>query len=122
LQISLRAIFKEDIMIKFTVAAALSAAALFASDARAADSLAIPEPYADEAPIIERMRTVCDEYNRCWREHAPRRTVIRQDGGYGYYPPQERYVERRYETDRPPPGVNVYTPHMGVDTDDDDDE
>lgn len=107
-------------MIKFTVAAALGAAALFASDARAADSLAITEHYESETPIVERPHTVCDDDGRCWRERSPRRVIIQQ--GPDYYEPRERYVERRYYPDHPPARAGIYTPRVTVDVDDDDED
>ena len=104
---------------KLVLAAALSAAALFASDARAADSLG--GYYQGAAPVAERVRTICDDYGRCWQERTARRVVIDQDDG-AYYRPRERYVERRYYPDRPQAGVGVYTPNVTVDLDDDDDD
>lgn len=108
-------------MIKFTVVAIVGAAALFAGNARAADSLAISEHYANEAHIAQRARTVCDDYGRCWYERTPRRVIIEQDRE-PYYGPRERYVERRYDPDRPPAHVGIYAPNVRIDLPDDDDE
>ncbi|WP_152539832.1 hypothetical protein [Afipia sp. P52-10] len=103
---------------KLAVAAALSAAALFTSDARAADTFATYDSYPNGPPVVERMRTVCDGYGRCWQERLPARAVIEQDG---YDAPTPRYVERRYDPYRPA-GVSVYRPDVNVDLDDDDDD
>lgn len=106
---------------KLILAATLGAAALFANDARAADSLAIGGYYQSAAPVAERVRTICDDYGRCWQERTARRVVIDQDDRADYRP-RERYVERRYYPDRPVAGVGAYTPNVNVDLDDDDDD
>lgn len=106
---------------KLVLVTALGAAALFAGDARAADSLAIGGYYPSAAPVAERVRTICDDYGRCWQERTARRVVIEQDDGDDYRP-RQRYVERRYYPDRPAAGVGVYTPNVNVDLDDDDDD
>lgn len=103
---------------KLVLAATLGAAALFANDARAADSLG--GYYQSAAPVAERVRTICDDYGRCWQERAARRVILDEDERADYRP-RERYVERRYYPDRPVAGAGVYTPNVNVDLDDDDD-
>ena len=76
----------------FLIAVAVGATALVASQAQAADTLrTTTEFYADEAPVVENVRMVCNEFGRCWHEPR-RRTVIIDDS---YNAPRERYIERR---------------------------
>jgi len=46
---------------------------------------------------IQRVRMVCNEEGRCWRERGERRVIIRDSYGYA---PRERYIERRGYDDR----------------------
>lgn len=68
------------------------------------------EFYADEAPVVENVRMVCNEYGRCWREPS-RKTVIIEDS---YNAPRERYIERRYRDDRPAVGIRAPGVNIGV--------
>jgi hypothetical protein len=95
------------------ISVAVGATALVTSHARAADTLrTTTEFYADEAPIVENVRMVCNEFGRCWREPR-RKTVIIEDSN-NYYAPRERYIERRYYNDRPAAGVGIHAPGVSV--------
>ena len=101
----------------FLIAVAVGTTALVTSQARAADTLrTTTEFYADEAPVVENVRMVCNEFGRCWNEPR-RRTVIIDDS---YNAPRERYIERRYYNDRryyddrPAAGVGIHAPGVSV--------
>jgi hypothetical protein len=102
----------------FLISVTVGATALMASQAMAADTLSTTtEFYADEAPVVENVRMVCDEFGRCWREPG-RRTVIIDDS---YNAPRERYIERRYYDDgrryyddRPRGGVGIHAPGVSI--------
>ena len=95
----------------FLIAAAVGATALVASQAQAADTLrTTTEFYADEAPVVENVRMVCNEFGRCWRE--PRRRAVIIDDSYNA--PRERYIERRYYDDRPRGGVGIHAPGVSI--------
>lgn len=105
-------------MRKFLIPAVVAAAALLTSQAQASDVLrSTAEFYADEAPVVENVRMVCNEFGRCWREPR-RKTVIIEDS---YNAPRERYIERRgyydgrgYYDDRPAAGVGIRAPGVSV--------
>ena len=103
-------------MKKFIIPAAVAAAALFASQAQASDILpTTTQFYTDEAPVVENVRMVCNEFGRCWREPG-RRVII--DNSYNYAP-RERYIERRYYGDRyygdrPHAGFGIHAPGVSV--------
>jgi hypothetical protein len=101
----------------FLISVAVGATALAASHARAADALSTTtEFYADEAPVVENVRMVCNEFGRCWRE--PRRRAVIIDDSYNA--PRERYIERRYYddhryyNDHPRAGVGIHAPGVSV--------
>ena len=100
----------------FLIAVAVGATALATSQARAADALrTTTEFYADEAPVVENVRMVCNEFGRCWNEPR-RRTVIIDDS---YNAPRERYIERRHYNDRRyyddrPAGVGIHAPGVSI--------
>jgi hypothetical protein len=94
------------------ISVAVGATALAASQVQAADTLrSTTEYYADEAPIVENVRMVCNEFGRCWRE--PRRKTVIIDDSYNYQP-RERYIERRYYDDRPAAGVGIHAPGVSI--------
>lgn len=121
-------------MKKLLISAAVGASALLASNAQAADNLTNSEFYTDQTPVVQDVRMVCDEFDRCWREPRRRTVIIERDN---YAPRQryieyneapreryrERYIERRYHRDRPPADVGIPAPGINVDVDvgDDDD-
>jgi hypothetical protein len=94
----------------FLISAAVAATALIAGQAQASDVLRSTEFYADETPVVENVRMVCNEFGRCWREPR-RRTVIIEDS---YNAPRERYIERRYRDDRPAAGVGIHAPGVSI--------
>jgi hypothetical protein len=49
---------------------------------------------------IQKVRMVCNEGGRCWRERGERRVIIRDRGDSYGYAPRERYIERRGYDDR----------------------
>jgi hypothetical protein len=97
-----------------------------ASLAQAADTVVTREYYAEPAPTVENIRTMCDQFGRCWRE----RTIVQRD--YAPRPPavvEQRVYERpAYYVERPAPayreapayydapsaGVGVYAPGVSV--------
>ena len=100
-------------MQKFLISAAVAATALLAGQAQASDVLRSTTELYDEAPVVENVRMVCNEFGRCWREPR-RRTVIIEDS---YNAPRERYIERRYRDyrdDRPAAGVGIHAPGVSV--------
>jgi hypothetical protein len=126
-------------MKKLLISAAIGASALLGGNAQAAD-LTSSEFYADEQPVVESVRMICDEFDRCWREPRRRTVIIERDddnyapreryiarGSYNYVPreryierngynyvPRERYIERRYYPDRPPADVGIDAPGVSV--------
>ncbi|MDQ8730343.1 hypothetical protein [Bradyrhizobium sp. LHD-71] len=92
-------------MMKFAVPILAGAAALVAGSAQAAP-LSPTAPGFDNG--IENVRTVCDEYGRCWRDRGSRRTIIERDS-YNYYGP--RYRDRHY---RRGPGVHFDAPGVSI--------
>jgi hypothetical protein len=72
---------------------AIGVGAVISSAANAAPLSVGPSVLPDIG--IEKVRTVCDEYGRCYRTRG-RRVVIHRDYGDSYnYAPRERYIERR---------------------------
>ncbi|MDQ8731026.1 hypothetical protein [Bradyrhizobium sp. LHD-71] len=107
-------------------ASALGASVLLGTNAQAADNLMTSEYYAGQAPMVERVRMVCDEFDRCWREPR-RKTVIieRDDDDDDDYAPPQRYIEydaaprarvieRRYHDHRPPADIGIHAPGVTV--------
>jgi hypothetical protein len=102
-------------MKKIIISLAFGASALFATTASAAPLgygvVAVPDQG------IEKVRMVCNEDGRCWRERGPRRVVVEDD--YGYVP-RERYIERRgyydggYYNSGPSVGIGVGPGGVGV--------
>jgi hypothetical protein len=102
----------EDLVRKFLIPIAAGAAALLSTQAQASDMLSsTTQFYADEAPVVENVRMVCDEYGRCLRE--PRRKTVIIEDSYNYAP-RERYIERRYRDDRSAPGVGIRAPGVSI--------
>jgi hypothetical protein len=46
------------------------------SMAQAADTIVTREIYTSPAPVVENIRTLCDEYGRCWQERVATRTIV----------------------------------------------
>jgi hypothetical protein len=102
-------------MKKLIVSLAIGASALLASSASAAPLSNGLAAMPDSG--IESVRLVCDEAGRCYRTRGGRRVVVEQEYGdsYNYYPPRERYIERRgYYNDGPSVGIGVGPGGVGV--------
>jgi hypothetical protein len=103
-------------MNKFIIATAFGASALLATAVSAAPLSNGITAMPDNG--IEKVRMVCDESGRCWRQRGQRRVVV-QDS-YNYYVPRERYIERRsyyndgYYNSGPSVGIGVGPGGVGV--------
>jgi hypothetical protein len=94
-----------------TVALLAGVGALFVGSANASDIYV-----GSDQPLIQQVRTVCDEDGRCYRTNGGRRVIIQRDS-YNYYAPRERYIERRdYRDwdDGPRAGVGFRAPGVSV--------
>jgi hypothetical protein len=101
-------------MNKLVISLAVGASALFATFAHAAplsNGLSIL-PDSD----VEKVRMVCNENGRCWRERGQRRVIIRERNSYNYAP-RERYIERRRYEDRGGIGIRAPGVSVGIGTD-----
>ena len=99
-------------MNKLAIALAAGASALFVTAASAAPLsngiVALPDN------AIEKVRMICDEEGRCWRERGERRVIIRERDSYDYAP-RERYIERReYYNDEPRAGIGFRAPGVSI--------
>jgi hypothetical protein len=97
---------------KYGIAAALGAAALFVTPVSAAP-LMPSTPSVNNG--IEQVRLICNTRGHCWESRRRARTVVIERDSYGYSP-RRGYVEERRYYDRPRPGVGVgvETPIGGV--------
>jgi hypothetical protein len=96
-------------MNKLVISLAVGASALFATFAHAAplsNGLSIL-PDSD----VEKVRMVCNENGRCWRERGHRRVI----NSYNYGP-RKRYIERRRYQDRGGIGIRVPGVSVGIGT------
>lgn len=94
-------------MNKLAITLAVGASALFVTAATAA-------PLSNGLTIlpdsnVEKVRMVCNEDGRCWRERSERRVIIRDSYGYA---PRDRYIERRRGYDEG--GVRLNAPGVSV--------
>jgi hypothetical protein len=68
---------QEASMKKLVLGLAAGGAALVASympsQAQAADTIVT---YSSPAPVVENLRTVCDQFGRCWQERVATRTIV----------------------------------------------
>lgn len=46
------------------------------SMAQAADTIVTREVYSGRAPIVENIRTMCDQYGRCWQERVTTQRIV----------------------------------------------
>jgi hypothetical protein len=103
-------------MNSLAISLAVGASALFMSAASAA-------PLSADASVtpgsnVQKVRMVCNENGRCWREHGERRVIIREPGDSYGYAPRERYIERRgYDEDRGGVGFRAPGVSVGIGTD-----
>jgi hypothetical protein len=100
-------------MKKIAICFALGASALFATAAAAAP-LSVNRSIAPDSDV-QNVRTVCDEYGRCWRQRGERRVIVRES--YGYAAPRERYYERRGYGDGGGIGFSAPGVSVGIGTD-----
>ena len=94
-------------MKKFAISLAAGASALFATAAFAAPLSNGMTTLPDSN--VEKVRMVCNENGRCWRERGQRRVIIRDSYGYA---PRESYIERRGYEDRG--GIGFSAPGVSV--------
>ena len=92
-------------MNKLAITLAVGASALFVTAATAA-------PLSNGLTIlpdsnIEKVRMVCNENGRCWRERGQRRVIVRESYGYDR---GDRYDRRRGYND----GVRLNAPGVSV--------
>ena len=96
-------------MKKLIFSAAIGAGALFTFTAEAAplSNGIVAAPDSN----IEKVRMVCNEYGRCWRERGER-VIIREGRARDAYDygPRERYIERRDYDE----GVRFHAPGVSV--------
>jgi hypothetical protein len=101
-------------MSKLVISLAVGASALLATFAQAA-------PLSNGLNIlpdsqVEKVRMVCNESGRCWRERGERRVIVRERDSYNYAP-RERYIERRSYQDRGGIGIRAPGVSVGIGTD-----
>src|SRR6267142_6052985 len=88
---------RSQVMKNVVISLAIGVGALLSSGANAAPLSVSPSVLPDNG--VENVRSVCDEYGRCYRTRGGRRVVIEQEYGDSYnaynYAPRERYIERR---------------------------
>lgn len=93
------------------ISLAVGASALFMTAASAAPLSADISVAPDSN--IQKIRMVCDENGRCWRERGERRVIIREPRDSYGYAPRERYIERRgYDEDRG--GIGFRAPGVSI--------
>jgi hypothetical protein len=100
----------EKPMRNVTVALLAGAGALFVGSANASDIYV-----GSDQPLIQQVRTVCDEDGRCYRIRGGRRVIVERDS-YDYAP-RDRYIERREYRDwddGPRGGVGFRAPGVSV--------
>jgi hypothetical protein len=98
------------------ISLAVGASALFMTAASAAPLSADISVAPDSN--IQKIRMVCDENGRCWRERGERRVIIREPRDSYGYAPRERYIERRgYDEDRGGIGFRAPGVSVGIGTD-----
>jgi hypothetical protein len=96
--------------VKIAIALLAGAGALFTGSANAADFYTTSEYLDSNVPVVQPIRTVCDEDGRCYRTHGGSRVMVRDSYDYA---PRERYIERRDYRDRddgPRTGVGIRAP------------
>jgi hypothetical protein len=60
---------------------------------------------------VEKVRMVCDQAGRCWRERGPRRVIIQRDS-YGY-DRGRRHHRHHHHHDRGP-SVGIHAPGVSI--------
>lgn len=97
-------------MSKLIIALVAGTAALFASSAGAA-------PLSQTIPLhdggLEKVRTVCDQSGRCWRERGAHRRSVQRES-YGYDRPRHRHHRQHHNHGGPGIGIQVPGVSIGV--------
>ena len=65
-------------MKKLILGVATAGAALVATQAPSLAQAADAYVYSSPAPVVENIRTLCDQFGRCWQERVATQTVIEQ--------------------------------------------
>jgi hypothetical protein len=90
---------------KLIIALVAGTAALFATGAGAA-------PFSQTIPLhdggLEKVRTVCDQSGRCWRERGARRMHVQRES-YGY--DRRRH---RHHHNHGGPGIGIQVPGVSI--------
>ena len=102
-------------MKNLAISLAVGASALFMTAASAAP-LSADVSVAPESNI-QKVRMVCSEDGRCWRERGERRVIIREPDDSYAYAPRERYIERRGYEERGGIGFRAPGVSVGIGTD-----
>jgi hypothetical protein len=100
-------------MNKLAISLALATTALIATAATAAPLIA--DQSISSASNVQKVRMICNEEGRCWRERGDRRVIIRDS--YGYDAPRDRYIERRGYEERGGIGFRAPGVSVGIGTD-----
>jgi hypothetical protein len=102
-------------MNKLVISLAVGACALFAASAANAAPLSNGLRILPDSNF-EKVRMVCNENGRCWRERGERRVIIRERDSYNYAP-RDRYIERRSYENRGGIGIRAPGVSVGIGTD-----
>jgi hypothetical protein len=100
-------------MNNFAISLAVGASALFMTAAASAAPLS-PNVFIAQASNIQKVRMVCNEYGRCWRERGEPRVIIRDPRDSYGYAPRERYIERRGYDEERGGGIGFRAPGVSV--------
>lgn len=97
---------------RIAIALMTGACALSLGSAKAADVYSA----APEQPLVQQVRTVCNEDGQCYRTRGGQRVIIESRDSYDSYQPRERYIERRGRDwdDGPRGGVGFRAPGVSV--------
>lgn len=102
-------------MKNLTIYLAAGASALLVTAASAAPLTA--DVSVAPASQIQKVRMVCNEGSRCWRERGQHRAVVREPRDSYGYAPRERYIDRRGYDDGGGVGFRAPGVSVGIGTD-----
>jgi hypothetical protein len=94
------------------ISLAVGASALFMTAATAAPLSADVSAAPDSN--IQKVRMVCNENGRCWRERGERQVIIGEPRDSYGYAPRERYIERRGYREERGGGIGFQAPGVSV--------